>query len=216
MAEHQIVDLAVAGSNPASHPNLSIRFAALVRRQEGGLTGKQVRQFLGAVTRSEDRATRLQCHPGFEVPGIGGVESEGIDQLEHRSNRRVVIAGSRHGNASRRAVRAPALLELEVTEVVEALHHSRGREPLLYERASARRCSRKWPIDAIDLVPVVHRVDEDFAGEQAASKLWKAVHWYRQDDDAGVGHDLVGCESACAGSEHLNDQLYAVGGPGTR
>jgi hypothetical protein len=26
MVEHQIVDLAVAGSNPASHPNLSIRF----------------------------------------------------------------------------------------------------------------------------------------------------------------------------------------------
>ena len=26
LAEHQIVDLGVAGSNPASHPNLSIRF----------------------------------------------------------------------------------------------------------------------------------------------------------------------------------------------
>ena len=26
MAEHQIVDLAVEGSNPSSHPNLSIRF----------------------------------------------------------------------------------------------------------------------------------------------------------------------------------------------
>src|ERR1700681_879104 len=64
---------------------------------------KEVRQFLGAVTRSEDRATRLQGQPGFEVPGIDRVESESVDQLKHRSNRRAVIARGRHCNAARRA-----------------------------------------------------------------------------------------------------------------
>jgi len=86
------------------------------------------------VTRSKDRATWLHCLPRFEVPGIDCVETEGIDQLKHLFNRRAVIAGGRHAKATRRAVRTPALLELEIAEVIEALHHPRGGEPFLDEQ----------------------------------------------------------------------------------
>src|SRR5260370_37827034 len=169
-----------------------LRGRRLGRRHQGRrLTRKEVRQFVRAVTRSEDRATWLQGQPGFEVPGIDGVESEAIYQLKHHSNRRGVIAGGRHGNAVRRAVWTPALLELEVAELIEALHNLRGGEPLLYERASTRRCCRKGPIDAIDLVPVVHGVDKNLAGEQVASKIPKPMHRYHQHDETGVSDHIV-------------------------
>src|SRR3982075_4036310 len=42
------------------------------------------------------------------------------------------------------------------------------------------------------------------------------MHWYRQDDELRESDHLVRRERMSAGSEHLNDQLYAVGGPGTR
>src|SRR5260370_6047660 len=169
-----------------------LRGRRLGRRHQGRrLTRKEVRQFVRAVTRSEDRATWLQGQPGFEVPGIDGVESEAIYQLKHHSNRRGVIAGGRHGNAVRRAVWTSAFLELEVAELIEALHNLRGGEPLLYERARARRCSLELLINAVDLVPVVHAVDEDLPAEQSPSKFPKAVQRYRQDDDTRVSDHRV-------------------------
>src|ERR1700704_6124653 len=99
----------------------------LIWRDQGRhFMGQQIRQFLGVVTRPKDPATWLQGQPGFEVPCIDWVESERIDQLNHRSNCRAVIAGGRHANAAERAVWTPALLEFEIAEVVEALHHPRG------------------------------------------------------------------------------------------
>src|SRR5437870_1844 len=98
----------------------------LVRRHEGARpTRKEVRQFLGGVTRTEDRATWLQRKSGFEAPGFDGVEAQCIDQLKHRSNSGGIIAGGRHANAAGRALWTPALLELEVAEVVKALYHPR-------------------------------------------------------------------------------------------
>jgi len=78
------------------------------------------------MPRSEHPATRLQRKPRFERPGIGGVESEDVDQLEHHSNYAAVIAGRCDGDAARTAPLAPALIELQVAEEVEAFHDSRG------------------------------------------------------------------------------------------
>src|SRR5260370_7982938 len=106
---------------------LSLLFALLkcgplVRRQrDDRLMRKKVRQFLGAVTRTEDRATRLQGLPGLEAPGIDGVESEGVDQLKDRTNRGGIVAGVPHANAPRRPARNPALLPLPPTDYVHAL-----------------------------------------------------------------------------------------------
>jgi hypothetical protein len=47
------------------------------------------------VPYSEHCATWLKGQPGFEVPGIDGVESKGIDELEHRSHCGAVIARGR-------------------------------------------------------------------------------------------------------------------------
>ena len=76
--------------------------------------------------------------------------------------------------------------------MIEALHHSRGREALLNDSARAPWCGRELLIDAVDLVPIVHGVDEDFAGEEIAWELTKAVHGDRQDDEVGIADDFVG------------------------
>src|SRR5260370_27094236 len=129
--KHQI-EFKTAVLTSSRYRPLSLLFALLkcgplVRRQrDDRLMRKKVRQFLGAVTRTEDRATRLQGQPGLEAPGIDGVESEGVDQLKDRTNRGGIVAGGRHANAARRAAWKPALLQLEVTAVGEALHHTRG------------------------------------------------------------------------------------------
>jgi hypothetical protein len=88
-----------------------------------------MRQLLGAVSDSEHWAIRLQSQTRLEPPGIDAVEAEPIDQLKYCSDRGAVIAGCRDGDAARRALWTPALLELEIAEVIEALHNSRVRSP---------------------------------------------------------------------------------------
>lgn len=85
-----------------------------------------MRQLLGAVSGSKHWAIRLQSQTRLKPPGIDAVEAEPIDQLKYCSDRGAVIAGRRDGDAARRALWTPALLELEIAEVIDALHHSRG------------------------------------------------------------------------------------------
>ena len=139
---------------------------------------------------SEHWASRLQSETGLEPPGIDSVEAETIDQLKHCSDCGAVIAGRGHGEAARRSPREPALLELEIAEVIETLHHSGGREPLLDEHARACRRGCDVRLEAVDLFPVVHGVNEDLSGEQVVGEVPKPVHGYRQDDEVCGPDDL--------------------------
>ena len=64
---------------------------------------------------------------------------------------------------------------------------------------------------AVDGLPVVHRVDEDLAGEQIGWELAEAVRGDGEDDDVGVAYDLVGRRRARAGCEHVDRQRDVVG-----
>jgi hypothetical protein len=81
----------------------------------------------------------------------------------------------------------------------------------LHDHAGSVCCGRELWIVAVHGLPVVHRVDEDLAGEQIARKLAETVRGDGQDDDVGVAYDLVGCCRARAGCEHLDRQRDVVG-----
>jgi len=60
---------------------------------------------------------------------------------------------------------------------------------------------------------VVHRVDENLAGEEIPRELSKAVRGNGQGDDVCVVDDLVGRDGAGAGGEDVDGQGDIVGGP---
>ena len=106
---------------------------------------------------------------------------------------------------------APVLFELVVAELVEALDDPRGWEALLHDRAGAVWCGRELWIVAVHGLPVVHRVDEDLAGEQIARELAEAVRGDGEDDDVGVAYDLVGRGRARAGASTSTVERDVVG-----
>src|SRR5438874_4480356 len=106
------------------------RFRGRLRGRRGG--PEKRRQFVGAARNAEHWSIRLEGQARFERPGIDSVESESIDQLHHRGDRRAVITRRRHGDPSRCTVRTPAFVELVVGNVIETLYHPRRREPLLH------------------------------------------------------------------------------------
>jgi len=85
---------------------------------------REIQQLVGTVGDTERRPVWLQCDAGIERPDLDSVEPKSIDELQDRFDRVRVIAGRSQGEAIRRAARTPPLLELEVTQVVEALYHS--------------------------------------------------------------------------------------------
>ena len=74
---------------------------------------------------AEHRSVWLQGEAGAERPGVKGVESEPIDELQDFGKGDGVIAGGSHGEAIRSAPWTTPLFEFEVAEVVEALDHPR-------------------------------------------------------------------------------------------
>src|ERR1700688_1124663 len=175
----------------------------------GRLGPEEIRQLVGTVSDTEHWALRPKSHAGFESPGIDGVESESIDELHHGCNRSAVIAGRGECDAARRTTRTPALLELVVAQVVETLHHVRRREALLHDDARAHRRGGELLVDAVDLLPVVHRINDDLAVKEIAGKFSKAVHGDSQDDEVCETDDLIRRHRTSAGSEHVDDQRNA-------
>ena len=170
------------------------------------------RQLVDTVTDTEHRAARLEGQAGFERSNVDSVESKSIDEPSDSGDRRAVIAGCSHCKATRGAPGTPTFLELEVPKVVEALDHSRRREPILYDDARARRCCGKFLIDAVDLLPIVHSIDEDLAHKEVAWQLAEAVHRNCQDDDVGMTDDFVRSGCSSAGSQHVDNQRDSFGG----
>jgi len=83
-------------------------------------------------------------------------------------------------------------------------------EPVLHDNAgAARRCCELF-VGTVYLLPIVHGVNDDLAGEEIVRKVAEAVHGHRQDDEVGVTDDRVGCDRVGARSEYLNDQFDAV------
>jgi hypothetical protein len=99
-----------------------------------------------------------------------------------------------------------------ITELVEALHHSRGRKVVAYDDARATR--RAGEIDAIDRFPVVHRVDQDLAGEQVRRELPEATRGYRQGDDLGMADDPLGRNGTGTRGEDIDGHGDVVFGSG--
>jgi hypothetical protein len=108
------------------------------------------------------------------------------------------------------------LVELVVAELVEALDHACGWEALLHDHAGAVCCGRELAIFAVHRLPVVHRVDEDLAGEQIAWKLAEAMRGDGQDDDVRLADDLLGRRRSRAGGQHVDGQRDHVGRPRSR
>src|SRR4029079_1207678 len=117
------------------------------------------------------RALGLERRAVLERPGVDGVEPEAVDQPRHRAERAAVVARRADRGAIGRPLGARELVELVVAELVEALHDARRREVGLDDRARAVRGGGELPVVAVDGRPVVHRVDEDLAGEQVARQL---------------------------------------------
>src|SRR6266446_1123670 len=165
-------------------------------------------QLLRALFEAEDERYRWLNNT---LCGIDGVEPKPIGELHHGGNRRSVITCRRDGDTSRRTLRTPAFVELVVGNVIEALHHPRRREALLDDDARAGWRRGEFLIDAVDFFPIVHRIDEDLAGEEVAWQLPEAVHRHGQDDEVRMTYDLVGRDGASAGRQHLDDQRDAIG-----
>ena len=127
-----------------------------------------------------------------------------------------IVAGRADRDAVGCFLRAPVLLELVVAELVEALDDPRAGEAFLHDRAGAVRRGGQFGVVAVDGLPVVHRVDEDLAGEQVGWELAKAMRGDGQDDDVCVAHDLRGRCGARAGGEHVDGQRDFVGGARSR
>ena len=90
-----------------------------------------------------------------------------------------VVAGRADRDAVGCSLGAPVLFELVVAELVEALDDPRGGEALLHDRAGAVGCGGQLRVVAVDGLPVVHRVDEDLAGEQVAVRARGSGAWGR-------------------------------------
>jgi len=162
------VKISMAGSAAGSKAKLmGIRTAAIKLPSSGRRRGpEQRRKFVGSVGDPEHRPGRLEGQARFERAGIDGVEAEAIDELHHRSDRCSVIACRRDGDPSGRTVRAPAFVELVVRDVIETLDHPRRREPFLDDDTRAGWRIGEFRVDAVDLFPIVHGIDEDLAGEK--------------------------------------------------
>ena len=74
-------------------------------------------------------------------------------------------------------------------------------------------CGCELWIVAVHGLPVVHRVDEDLAGEQIAGKLAEAVRGDGEDDDVGVAYDLVGRRRVRAGASTSTVSAMSSAGP---
>jgi hypothetical protein len=57
--------------------------------------------------------------------------------------------------------------ELVVPELIETLDHSRRPKPLLHDDARPGRRCREFLIDAIDRLPIVHRVNQDLPANRS-------------------------------------------------
>jgi hypothetical protein len=86
-------------------------------------------------------------------------------------------------------------------------------EPVLHDNAGATGRCREFFVDTVYLLPIVHGVNEDSAGEEIVRKFAEAVHGHRQDDEVGVTDDRLGRDRVGAGSEHLNDQSMRSAAP---
>jgi hypothetical protein len=169
------------------------------------------RQLVGTQTDTEYRPARLKGGAAIKWPGVHRVESETIDEAHHCGDGVGVVARGSHGETIRLAPQSPGLVKLEVPKVVEALDHSRQREVLLDHDAGAHWCRREFLVNAVDLLPIVHSVDEDLASKCLASDPAESVHWHRQDNEVGMTDDLVGCDGASARGKDLDNEFDALG-----
>src|SRR5579859_7507576 len=157
---------------------------------------EKARQLLRAGAEPERRPARPQGHTGGERPGIDRVVPEPIDELDHHADRGAVIAGGGDGDAIRRASRTPGLFQFVVAKLIETLDHARRGEPRLDDDARSGWRGSELVIDAIDRLPIVHRVDEDLAGKVIVWQLAEPVRGHGQDDEAGLTDDLGGGDGA--------------------
>src|ERR1700680_3452436 len=202
-------------ADPRKHPALTrfqvktVLMAVAPWSGRRRLRPEEVRQLPGGVRDSEHRTFGPQGRAGLEWTGIDGIEAESMDRKQHRRDRGAVITRSGDGDSARSTTRTPALLELVIAEVVEAFHHPGRREPLLYDDARARLRCREFLVDAVDLFPVVHRIDEDLAIEQIARNLTEPVHRDCEDEEVRDTNNIIHRHRASARREHVDDQRNA-------
>jgi hypothetical protein len=83
---------------------------------------------------------------------------------------------------------------------------------LLYDDARARRCCREVYVNAVNLLPIVHSVDQDLAGKEIGWKIAEAVHRNRQNNEVCVTNDLVVCDGSSPRGKHLDNEFDALDG----
>jgi hypothetical protein len=176
---------------------------------------EEFRQRVGTQTHTEYRPIGLKGYAGIERSGVNRVESEPIDEAHHGGYCVGVIAGGSHCETIRRARRSPSLFKLEVAKVVEALDYSRQRKMLLHDETRAHRRCRQVVVKAVNLLPIVHGVDEDLAVKEIAGKVPETVHGHGQDKQLGVMDDVVGYGGVSAGGKDVNNELDAIDGAGS-
>jgi len=149
------------------------------------------------------------------LPAVDGmttrVEAETVEKSHDRADSELVVAGCADCDPLGCAVGALVLFKLVVAELIEALDEAGGGKVLLDDRACALGCAGELWVVAVDGRPVVRRIDQDLAGEEVRPELAEAVGRDGEDDDVGVGDDLVGRGRVCAGREHVDRERDVVG-----
>ena len=66
---------------------------------------------------------------------------------------------------------------------------------------------------AVDRLPIVHRVDQDLAGEEVVRELAEAVRRDGQDDQVGVADDVSVASARAPGARTSTVSAMSSGGP---
>ena len=61
---------------------------------------------------------------------------------------------------------------------------------MLHDDARAHRRGCELLVDAVDVLPIVHRINQDLACEEIAWQLPESVHRHSQDDEVCVTDNL--------------------------
>src|SRR5260221_912885 len=163
---------------------------------------------LGSVQRrTEDRTPWFEQAARAQTVEPHRVVPDALDEFRHHVHHVWIVAGNPERATFRRAFRSAFVFELVVANVVEGLDDRRPHEPALDDLAAAVSMIFEHLLNAVDGLPVVHRIDDDLAVQQGGVQRRELVKRDRQHHKVCL-LDGLGCPSWLSPRrQHLYDQL---------
>src|SRR3954447_4015794 len=128
-----------------------------------GETVEHRSQLLGVDVGTERLAARFEPYAGGEWSCDDRGEAEVVDEARDGDEVLGVVTCDGDGFAATDSGGPGPVLEVAVAHVVEGLDHARAGQELLHKLARRGARIGEARADAVDLPPVVHRVDDELA-----------------------------------------------------